>query len=84
MYAAPECRGEGRRVASLASDAYALAAVLCHAASGQGAPADGRPPEVPDTVPEPLRSALRGALREVAEERMGVADMLVAANESRR
>ena len=25
-----------------------------------------------------------GALREVAEERMGVADMLVAANESRR
>ena len=83
-YAAPERRGgEGAGVASMASDAYSAAAVVCHVASGRAPAADGRPPEVPETVPEPLRSALRGALCGAAAQRTGVAEMLDAARRSR-
>ena len=80
-----------------ASDAYAAAATLCFAASGQ--PPFGsksvlqvmadvltlkRLPKVPETVPEPLRSALRGALVSQPGERTTVAEMLRAARETRR
>ena len=79
-----------------ASDAYALAATLCHVASGQ--PPHGiknrnqiltdvivrkRLPEVPESVPEPLRSAVQGALRFEAQDRTSAADMLRAARASR-
>ena len=74
-YLAPEEWDSELGAPTAASDAYAAAATVCFAASGQalfGAKsvaqimadvvALGRFPEVPASVPEPLRSAVRGAL----------------------
>ena len=95
-YLAPEEWDSELGAPTAASDAYAAAATVCFAASGQalfGAKsvaqimadvvALGRFPEVPASVPEPLRSAVRGALVNEPGERTGVADMLRAARESR-
>lgn len=94
QYMAPEQWNTELGPHTAASDAYALAATLCHVASGKQPygnkqmmqimfdVAHERFPVVPASVPEPLQSALKGALRKEQRARTTVAEMLRAAKES--